>query len=379
MNKVSSIFLSAGDPSADYPGKLLIDEIKRDCPDVEIQGLGGPLMQQAGLRPLADHRHLAVLGFWEVLPKIRFFNQILKDSIATIRAKKPGVVVLLDYPGFNLRLARRVKTLGLPIVYYISPQIWAWGKRRLKTIKELVDLMLVIFPFEVDFYQRHDVKVQFVGHPVVDRFNAVPERNVCRMELSIAPDRKLVALLPGSRRQEVGRMLPSMAGAATLIERQVPHAQSIIGAVDDIEDDYYLKSGAKHDIAIVRGKTPQLLSAADLVITSSGTATIETAYFRRPMVVIYKTGWLTYQIARRLVTLDAIGMVNIMAGKKVVPELIQREATPSAIAYEAIEILKDRSRYNQMVEELGTVRDKLGSGNTGVNVYGAIRELVTLC
>jgi lipid-A-disaccharide synthase len=163
MSVKDSIFISAGDPSADFPGKNLIDEIVRACPNYEMFGLGGPLMQKSGLTPLVDHTELALLGFWEVVPKYFFFRNLLQRSARLIREKKPKAVILIDYPGFNLRLAARVKHLGIPIIYYISPQVWAWGKRRIKKIRRLIDLMMVIFPFEEDFYKQHGLKVQFTG------------------------------------------------------------------------------------------------------------------------------------------------------------------------------------------------------------------------
>jgi len=379
MESKSSIFISAGDPSADFPGKNLIAEISARCPDVDIFGLGGPLMQEAGMNPLADYRKLAVLGFWEVIPQYLFFRRLMKKCIEEIKQRRPRLIILLDYPGFNLRLARRVKALGIPIVYYISPQVWAWGKKRVEQISELIDLILVIFPFEEEFYRLKGIEARFVGHPLVDRYGEIPGRDICRKHLEIPENRRLIALLPGSRTQEVKRMLPAMLEAVDGLRRRLDNYDFIIGSVDNVDTRLYKNIVGERQIEIISGVTPQLMRAADLVITSSGTATIETAFFETPMVIIYKTGWLTYQIARRLIELDMIGMVNIVAGKKIVPELIQADASPEKLSETVASILLDENKYQIIKAELKTVCEKLGRGETGQRTLDAIMERVPLC
>lgn len=379
MDNEVSIFVSAGDPSADFPGKNLIDEIKQACPRASLFGLGGPLMQEAGLEALADYRQLAVMGFWEVIPRLFFFRNLLKQTVQLIKERRPKAVVLLDYPGFNLRLAKRVKSLGIPIIYYISPQVWAWGGGRIKDIKRLVDLMLVIFPFEEGFYRKHGIKATFVGHPLVDRYQSIPDRAVCRSELGVDASDKLVALLPGSRVQEVKRMLPIMAAVSDIMQPQVSHIRFVLAAVDSIDGGWYRRLIGKRDISIISGRTPEVLNGADFVITSSGTATIETAYFETPMAVVYKTGFLTYQMAKRLVRLDSIGMVNIVAGRKIVPEFIQNDAQPKPIANYAMAVLRDDIRYRSIVADLHAVREKLGMIGAGHRAFEAIREVTGLC
>lgn len=376
MGTKDSIFLSAGDVSADFPGKTVIDQIKRTFPDMEIDGLGGPLMQAAGLMPLADHRKLAVLGFWEIVPRILFFRGLLNRSVALIEKKRPAAVILLDYPGFNLRLAARVKKLGIPIIYFIAPQVWAWGKGRIKIIRELVDLMLVVFPFEEKFFVEHGVPARFVGHPVVDRYRDFMSKDEARRAVGCPEGKKCIALLPGSRTQEIQRMLPAMAQAAGIIRKKVPSAVFYVAGVDNVERRVYDEIGNADGLSLVIGRTPELLCGSDFVITSSGTATIEAALFRTPMVIIYKTGFLSYQIARRLVKLEAIGMVNIIAGRHIVPELIQNEASPEKIAEAALAILHDEERYHRMVADLQVVRDQLGPGDVGRLAGEAIREKI---
>jgi len=379
MENNQSIFISAGDPSADFPGKNLIGELHRLCPDLNFFGLGGPLMQEAGLEALTNHEELAVMGFWEILPKLFFFRRLLQKTVDEIKNRQPKAVILIDYPGFNLRLAEKVKPLGIPIIYYISPQVWAWGKRRVHAIKKLIDLMLVIFPFEEAFYQEQGVSARFTGHPIIDRYRNIPDKAACRRLVSIGPDKKLIALLPGSRLQEVKRMLPTMVEAAAIVSGKLPEVEFVIAGVNNIDSDIYARIIGNRDISVIKGSTPELINAADLVITSSGTATIETAYFMTPMVVIYKTGFLTYQIARRLIELEFIGMVNIVAGRRAVPELIQNQATSANIASHALEIISNRDLYNRMVEDLRSVRDKLGPGEAGRIAAEAVKEAARLC
>lgn len=373
------IFIAAGDPSADFPGKNLIDEIRRDCPDVGLFGLGGPLMQQAGLEAIADCRDLAVMGFFEVVPKLLFFRRLMTRAVKMIAERRPKAVILMDYPGFNLRLAERIKPLGIPIIYYISPQVWAWGKGRVAAIKRLIDLMLVIFPFEEKFFRGHGIEARFIDHPLVDRYRDIPDKASCRAKLGYGGSERIIAILPGSRIQEIKRMLPVMMGATDIIRDKVSDMRLILAAVPGIDIEIYRTFTGGREVEIRAGVTPEILSASDLVITSSGTATVEAAYFGTPMIVVYKTGFATYQIARRLVSVESIGMVNIIAGRKIVPELIQSAATAETIAVNALELLQDKSRYNAMARDLKSVRDALGSGNAGRNAWAAIRERVRLC
>jgi lipid-A-disaccharide synthase len=379
MGSQGSIFISAGDPSADFPGQNLISELTALCPGLELFGFGGPMMQQAGLTPLADHKQMAVLGFWEIVPRARFFYRLLNRAASEIRTRRPKAIILLDYPGFNLRLAAKVKPLGIPIIYYISPQVWAWGKRRLSTIRKLVDRMLVIFPFEESFFRNHGINATFVGHPLVDRFAMFPDKPACRATLNISNDQILIALLPGSREQEVSRMLPVMMQASELIKSRIPKAAFIVAGVDNIDAAFYGRILGDRTLPVRWGQSPEIMNGSDFVIAASGTATVETAYFGTPMVIIYKTGWLTYQIAKRLVDLEFIGMVNLIAGRQVVPELIQNDAGAETIAAAVVEILTDEGRHRRMVDDLAEVRASLGTGGAGRRAAETIREAAALC
>ncbi len=377
METKRSICICAGDPSADFYGSELIKEAKRVCGETEVFGLGGPHMQKSGLYAMADHRALAVLGFWEVVPKYFYFRSLMMRMVSEIERRMPKAVILIDYPGFNLRLAERIKHLGIPIVYYISPQVWAWGKGRVAKIKELVDLMLVIFPFEEQFYLDHGVNAKFTGHPIVDRYESITDKSKCRESLDF--HETTIALLPGSRIQEVKRMLPAMIDSAKRIKSKSPETWFVIAGVENVPLSIYHDIIGNENIPVIIGRTPEIMNGADLVITSSGTATIETAFFTTPMIVIYKTGALTYQIAKRLVKLDAIGMVNIVAGQKIVPEFIQGEASGENISEEALGIIGNKARYAQMVMDLGTVRNKLGDGHAAARAFLEMNKAIDIC
>jgi lipid-A-disaccharide synthase len=349
----SLLFISAGDPSGDNATSRLVDELKKNHPSLAYFGLGGPRLLAHGQEQLASHHDLAVLGFWEVLKRASYFRNLLKNCEKVIETRRPNCILLVDYPGFNLRLAKRVKRLGIPIVYYISPQIWAWGKRRIGLIKRLVDQMIVILPFEEQFYQNAGVPVEFVGHYLLED---IPAGYIS----SAAPKQGKIALLPGSRPQEIDRMLKPMLDAAANINRR--HGTTAVVAAVNIGYDYesiaapYASSG----ISVSYESSRKLLYESDLALTASGTATLETGIIGRPMVIVYKTGFITYLIARTLVTIDKIGLVNLVLGEKVVPELIQNEVSPQRMASELTRYLDDRSYADKIKCRLDELPGILG-------------------
>jgi len=291
------------------------------------------------------------------------------QTISTIKKERPKAIVLIDYPGFNLRLAGRIKSLGIPIIYYISPQVWAWGKGRIKQIADLIDMMILILPFEKDFFDKAGIKNQFVGHYLFDDFD--PKL----IKAAYNDDSDRIALLPGSRPQEVERMLPTLIKASEILYRKKKWRFVIAGVEGDIDYAGYLRS-TSIPFEIVKGKTREVIAASRLALVSSGTATLETGIIGRPMVVIYKTGWLTYSIARALVTLDKIALINIVAGKKIVPELIQSQASPQNIAHEAQRIIDDRELTTNMVHDLNQAADLLGSPGASRKAAEIIRGYI---
>jgi len=363
------IFISAGDPSGDIAGSLLLKQLQLKNDKFEFFGLGGPRMRALGQKQTVDGKELAVLGFWEVAQRFLFFKKLMKNVIESIKAKNPKVIILIDYPGFNLRLAQKIKKLNIPIIYYISPQIWAWHAGRIKKMKELIDYMLLILPFESGIFEEAGVKNRFVGHYLFDDID---------LKYIKAPydlNSNLILLMPGSRPQEVQRMLPTMIKAAETLSKENNWRFVIAGVGGDIDYLSYIKESAV-PIEIIIGQTRELISESRLVITSSGTATLETGIIGRPMIVIYKTGWLTYQIARRLVKLDMIALINIVGGKKIVPELIQNNASPENITKEAYNFLNNKDFSLEKIKELNNTTDTLGGTGTSERAAESIMEFI---
>ncbi|SYZ72722.1 putative Lipid-A-disaccharide synthase [Candidatus Zixiibacteriota bacterium] len=366
-DKKIPVFISAGDPSGDIAGSLLLKKLKERYPELKSFGLGGKRMAAEGQIQIVPGSELAVLGFWEVAAKFRFFRRLMHDTIKEIEAGQPKVAILIDYPGFNLRLAAAVRKIGIPVIYYVSPQIWAWGGRRIGAIKERVDLMLLILPFEKDIYDRAGVKNIFVGHYLLD------DMEPGFVKAPYNPKSDLIALLPGSRPQEIERMLPAMIKSAEIISRKGSWRFAVGGIAGTVNYDTFLRNSPL-PIEIRLGQTRPLIADSSLIITSSGTATLETGIIGRPMVVIYKTGWISYRIARSLVTVDKIALINICAGKKIVPELIQNMATPDKIASEALKLIDDNQQSLNIVSALNDVTDRLGGAGAAERAVAAIGE-----
>jgi lipid-A-disaccharide synthase len=354
------LLLSCGEPSGDLYAGALTRELRELVPDIAVAGLGGPHFEAAGGHLLADYRGLAVTGLTEALAKIPKSISTLGLLTRAARAERPDALVVIDFPDFNFPLARRVKSLGVPIVYYISPQIWAWREGRLKTIRGLADRVLVIFPFEEEIYRKAGVPVQFVGHPLVDLSAAHQPPGELLNQLGFDASAPLVAILPGSRPNEVRRILPVLADAAELIRARVPGTQFAIARAPNLDDELFRQTRQLPLCAIVEGQTDAILAAADVALVASGTATVQTALHDTPMVVVYRLSPLTYRLGRPLVKLNTFGMVNLIAGERIVPELIQDGLTPKAVAAEAVSMLTDRARAETIRAGLARVRARLG-------------------
>ncbi|MDX9856414.1 MAG: lipid-A-disaccharide synthase [candidate division Zixibacteria bacterium] len=359
------LFLSAGDPSGDIASARLLQRLLASRPGLTTFGLGGARLAALGQRQLAEPADLAVLGFWEVARRYRFFRHLMNRSVAEIEHMSPACILLVDYPGFNLRLAARVKRLGIPIVYYISPQVWAWAGRRIHRIKELVDRMLLILPFEKELYDSHGIPNELVGHYLVED---IPAQYIA----SDPPAAGQIALLPGSRRQEIERMLVPMLGAARR-HLDAFGGKAVVAGVKNVYDyEKAMAPFAGEPIEIVYDDSRRVLYESDLVVTASGTATLEAGIIGRPMVIIYKTGFVTYQIARRLVTLRLIGLVNLVLGETVVPELIQYDASPDRIASELARYRTDAPYFQRVCERLKTVAGILGGRGASERAAAAV-------
>jgi lipid-A-disaccharide synthase len=354
------LLLSCGEASGDLYAGALTRELRALDPGLTIAGLGGPQFQASGGRLIDDYRDIAVTGLTEALAKIPRSFAALRRLVNAARREPPDALVVIDAPDFNFRLAPRIKKLGVPVVYYISPQIWAWRPARLRTIQAFADRMLVIFPFEEAIYRQGGVPVEFVGHPLVDLMAPAATREDFLTGRGLAADRPTIAVLPGSRSNEVARILPILVRAASLIRGAVPDAQFVIARAPHLSDHLFACAvEASGPFAVVAGDANTVLASSDIVLTASGTATVQTALHDKPMVIVYRLSPITYRLGQRLVTVDAIGMVNLIAGEKIVPELVQDALTPEAVAREAISMLTDRERAARIRDGLAEVRARL--------------------
>ena len=370
------VMISCGEASGDLYAGALVTAMRHLEPAVEVFGFGGGRMESAGARLVGDYRGFSVTGLIEaarVLPKSWL---MLRQLAAEARRVRPHVFVAIDFPDFNFRLLPVMKRLGIPVVYYVSPQLWAWRPRRLETLKEHVSRMLVIFPFEQTIYEKAGVPVEFVGHPLVDL--AVPGRDRIDILGAAGLDslKPVVALLPGSRPNELSQILPTLVEAAALIRRRVPDVQFLIARAPALDDALFAplerlrQSGVPH--AVMTSAADDVLSAADVGITASGTATVQAALHGRPMVIVYRLAPLTYAIGRRFVRVHTYGMVNLVAGDAVVPELIQDAFTAESVARETVTLLTDPQRAGAMRQALAAVRARLGAPGASARAAAAV-------
>ncbi len=318
-------------------------------------------MQSAGMKLIYHLDRLSFMGFLEVVRHLPFIREVGKKLEHELETRRPDVAVLIDYPGFNLRFARTLKKHGIPVIYYISPQVWAWAKYRVKKIQKFVDTMLVILPFEVDFFAQHNIEAEFVGHPLLDVLRVTSTKAEFMQENKFDPRKKILAIFPGSRKQEIFHLLPEMVKAARIV-RSAHEVQIAVSKAPNLPIELLKRVlGNAFDVTLVEGQTYDLMRYADIAIVKSGTATLETACFATPMVVVYKTSALSYLIGRMLVSVDYVGLVNIVAGKRIVPELIQHDANAEAIAVNVLQLLNDQKLYSAVKKELALVKGKLGT------------------
>jgi lipid-A-disaccharide synthase len=357
-----NIMISCGEASGDLYAGALVRELRRLEPAVHVAGFGGDLLREAGAELVGDFRGLTVTGLVEalgVLPRSWVMYRRLLDE-AVRRA--PDVFVAIDFPDFNCRVAAALKRRGVPIVYYVSPQIWAWRSGRLRRLKALVDQMLVIFPFEEDIYRQADMHVRFVGHPLVDLARPRQGREAFLGGIGLDPAAPTVALLPGSRPNELRQILPDLVRAAALIGARVPRTQFVLARAPHLDESLFAAFTERGlgSAVVVERQTDDVLAASDIALTASGTATVQAALHGCPMVIVYRLGRLTYRLGKPFVHVDTYGMVNLVAGRRIMPELIQDDFTPDAVAREAIALLTDPGRAAEARAGLREVRDRLG-------------------
>ena len=365
----------AGEASGDMRAAGLARALKELDPTLRLSGIGGEHMRQAGVECFGDITQLAVIGIAEVVKNLSRIKKVFDQILKQIDTTHPDAVILVDYPGFNLRLGSEIKKRGIKIIYYVSPQVWAWREKRVLTIKKLVDRMIVLFPFEQGIYSKYGMKVDYVGHPLVDEIIVERDQTEVLKSIEFSASKTTIGLMPGSRAKEVERHLKPMLEAAQILFEQNKERQFILLKAPTIplkliEDMLF---SYKHlPLKIYDGPTYDGINAMDAAIVASGTATLETALLKKPMVIIYKTSWLTYAIARALIKIPYIGLVNIVAGKKVVEELIQNEATAVKIANALQSALHDP----KIVDELAALKTSLGGPGASLRAAHIVLDTI---
>jgi lipid-A-disaccharide synthase len=367
------VMISCGEPSGDLYAGALARELFRLDPSLSIVGLGSEHLRDAGAQLAADFRGLSVTGLLEVARVLPRTYGVYRRLIAEAETVRPDVFVAIDFPDFNFRVAHQMHRLGVPVVYYISPQLWAWRPGRLRTMRRIADRVLVIFPFEEEIYRRAEVPVEWVGHPLFDV--SVPPRP--RAEFlaahSIDPARPVVALLPGSRRNEVRAILSGLVEAAAIIRDRLPGAQFVLARAPHLGDELFadLANGSLR-VTIIDGAADAVLASADVALVASGTITVQAALHECPMVVVYRLSPLTYRLGRPFVQVDTFAMANLVAGRKIVPELIQDDFTPVAVAEQALRLLQHPAEAERMRRDLRDVRARLGTPGASLRAAQAV-------
>lgn len=347
------LMIIAGEVSGDMRASEVAQVLRTISPSLKMTGVGGERMRRAGVECFADITELAVIGFVEVIRNYSRIKKVFYQILAEVDRAKPDAVLLVDYPGFNLRLARKLKERNIKVIYYISPQVWAWREKRIKLINKVTDKMMVLFSFEQAFYKKHKMEVDFVGHPLMDEIKVTSAPRDVLLKLGLHTGHSVIGLLPGSREKEITRHLPVMIKAAEILYKKNQHRQFIILKAPGVDKNFVdlLATQSTCPILTIEQDSYNEFNALTACIVASGTATLEAAILKKPMVIVYKTSWLSYILARIFIKIPNIGLANIVAGKTVVPELLQGKATPKNIAEEMEKLLSDHNLTNRIQKE----------------------------
>lgn len=364
MNKAMNIFIIAGESSGDLHGSYLMESLKKINPNICFSGIGGKLMEAQGLNSLVSIEKMSVMGFIEVIKHLPFFMKVKKDVLEKISSIKFDHIILIDYPGFNLNLLPKIKNISLAkITYYICPQIWAWKEKRIEILKKYVDNCIVIFPFEPEWYKKRGVNVFFSGHPIFDEWKPTP-KEILAEKLNINPNKPILTLYPGSREQEFKRHFTIFIKSAELIKLKIPDLQVLVGCAKSLHINNLLDEIPKW-VKLEKNNPQYALEIADIAIIASGTSTLEATVFGTPGVVVYKMSPISWWLSKRFVRVKFAGMVNLIANKEIMLELLQDEANPVNISKYVIELLSDskliKDKQNQLIE----IKNQLGE--TGAN------------
>jgi lipid-A-disaccharide synthase len=377
---MKKIMIMSGEASGDLHGANLAREIWKQDPAMVIYGVGSKQMQEAGVRMLADAKEISVVGITEVLTHLGVIYRVYALLKRFLKHERPDLLVLIDFPDFNIMLGKAAQRLGIPVLYYISPQVWVWRKGRIKTIARLVKAMIVVFPFEVPLYEKAGVDVRFVGHPLTDVVQSELTKEQAKSVFGLDASRRTIALLPGSRKSELTHLLPDMLAAAKMLSNRFQDLQFILPVAPTL-DQRFVRTFVEQwgvPVRIIEGRVYDVLRASDAAIVTSGTATLETGLMAIPMVIVYRVSAITYFILSRLVHsgLKHVGLVNIVADERLVPELIQEELTPLHVADAVARVLTDPVYYDQIRAGLDRMRKRLGDAGASARVAAVVREFL---
>ena len=356
----------------------LVSHLKQQA-GISFSALGGKALEEQGVEILLNNETIAVMGLVEVIKQYPALHRALKTMRQALRERKPDLLILVDYVEFNLKLAKTAKELGIKVLFYISPQVWAWRPKRVERIGQLVDMMAVIFPFEVDFYQQHAIPVRYVGHPLIGQ--VIPEKTLeqARIAYQLEPDNPVIGLLPGSRRSEINHLLPLFIQTAKEVQKLLPGIQFLLPMASSLKKtdlESLITSPPKFFKIITDGKPYDVMQCCDAILTASGTATLETALMKVPMVLAYRTSRITYALFSRMVQIPDIGLVNVVAGKRIVQEFLQDKATPEALSVELLRLLNDENYRQEMIAEFDRIEKKMGKENGSENVAELAMEML---
>jgi lipid-A-disaccharide synthase len=363
-------FIIAGEASGDLHGSNLVKELLQLAPHLEITGIGGDKMQQQGVQLLHHINEMSTIGFVDVLKRFPFFRKVYLEIVLYLETNRPELVILIDYPGLNLKVAAAAKKLGIKVFYYIAPQVWAWGAGRIKKMREIIDKLAVIIPFEEQFFQRVGIEAQFVGHPLLEVMATTNSKNQFLKNNNLDKNKKILGLLPGSRLLEIKRLFPEMIKTAQQLDSD--EVQVVVGCAPTVDLSIY-EGISNHDssIKLLQNSTYDVMKHSDLLIVASGTATLESALFETPLIIVYKVDPISYLLGRMLIKIDNIGLVNVIAERQIVPEFIQHQFTSERMLPAVMKMLFDDIARDAIIENLRGIKSKLG-------VVGASRKAAQL-
>lgn len=375
---MKNIFILVGERSADIHAAEVIKQIKQKEPDIECWGIGGKRMQACGFESIFPFEKFSIMGFIEVISHLFFIMKVLKKIKQELIFRKPDLVLLVDYPGLNIKIGKIAHSLGMPVLYYISPQVWAWKKKRVHTIAKIANMVAVIFPFEKEFYEEVDARVEFVGHPISEEIIIQETREEFAKTHDIDTKKKWLGFIPGSRNVEIKRILPIIVAVINKLEKcYAGQYEFIISQADTVSEKLFDKIILPiKDFVHLTHNSHALMNYSYIVVCKSGTSTLETAYLGTPMIVVYKVAGLSYLIARAFIKIKIISLANIVLGKKVVPELLQKNATPEKIISHILEYLNNDDYYVAIQKDLKKIKKLIGTYNTSEKVAGFALDII---